>query len=525
MNTSLLPALVLAACSGFIALGYEIVWARLYNFISGSRGEAFSAMLGSYLVGIAGGSLISRCWQRNPDAASRSRWIVPARLMLFASTLSFLVLPLAARMVSNFPGFEAHPLRTLPGVALAAFGLGTILPLLCHFTVAADKRTGFHVSLIYFANILGSGAGSLVTGFVLLDKWGSATTNMMLLIAGLIVAAALIWVSRASTIIDRVAFGLSLCAVIFSPFLHHDLFPRLFFGTNYGPGARLDQVVETRHGVIMVDTNRLVYGNKLYDGTLQTKLRPGTGLIRPYFISAVHPRPTEVLVVGVSGGAWTQILAHNPHVEKVTAVEINAGYLEVIRQHAEVASLLSNLKVEIIIDDGRRWLQRHPERRFDVIAMNTTFHWREFASALLSQEYLTLVREHLKPGGLVMWNCTGSARAIRTGMAVFPHTLMVMNNCVGSMEPLVIDRARWRDVLERYEIDGERLFEPPAGPDLLNEILTFGETRKYVRAHWFMRERKQMEERYGKAVIITDDNLGEEYRSILPKSFEELIAR
>ena len=97
--------------------------------------------------------------------------------------------------------------------------------------------------------------------------------------------------------------------------------------------------------------------------------------------------------------------------------------------------------------------------------MNTTHHWREFASSLLSQEFLTLAKIHLAPGGIVIWNCTSSPRAARTGLEVFPHTMMCLNNCIGSLDPLVVDKARWRQVLTAYRIDGEPLFDldRPAG--------------------------------------------------------------
>ncbi len=52
--------------------------------------------------------------------------------------------------------------------------------------------------------------------------------------------------------------------------------------------------------------------------------------------------------------------------------------------------------------------------------MDTTYFWREFSSALLSKEFLEVIKQHLNPGGFTMWNCTGSPRAIRTGLEVFP---------------------------------------------------------------------------------------------------------
>jgi spermidine synthase len=515
MRLGYVTALIVAGCSGFVALGYEIIWARLYSFLSGSRGEAFSAMLAAYLFGLAGGALLSSLWSRCKRTSITS---LSARLFLLASVLSFIVLPLVAFAVSNSPAFGTSPWKTLPLVTLAALALGNVLPLLCHHSVQPDASAGKRVGLIYFANIMGCGAGSLLTGFVFLDRLGSAGANTVLLVISVLVATLLTWRSPSAKRRDWLAIVAVLALALMSPKLHHDLFLRLFFGLSYAPGAKVSQIVETRHGVILVDTNRVVYGNRVYDGTINVGLVPGTGLVRPYFISALHAAPKEVLVIGVSGGAWTQILAHNPRVEKVTAVEINHGYVEVIRRHDAVASLLSNPNVEIVVDDGRRWLHRHPERRFDVIVMNSTFHWREFASALLSREFLELARAHLKPGGIVMWNCTSSPRAIRTGLAVFPHTMMVMNNCVGSMEPLIADYARWRQILEEYQIDGRPLFKLPEESATLEKILAFGQPGSARHGLWRTIDRVEMEKRYGGAEIITDRNLGEEYRSVLRES-------
>lgn len=523
MKLRLWWAFILTGLSGFIALGYEIVWARVYSFLTGSRGEAFGAMLGSYLLGLALGSVLSRRWQREPSE-SGDRLLTLARLLLGSNVVCFLVAPLVSWCVVKLPLAASHPLQTLILVAIGATWQGTLLPLLCHYAIPADQRAGFRVSLLYLANIIGSGAGSLLAGFLLIDRLGSGNTATLLLGAGLVAALALAWHSRAAKPGDWLACGTAALLASASPWLHGGLFQRLFFGREYHSGSRVEQLVETRQGVIIVDTNRVVYGGKVYDGVISTRLEPVSGLIRPYFVSALHPAPREVLVIGVSGGAWTQILAHNPGVERVTAIEINRGYLEVIRRHPEVASLLANPKVDIVIDDGRRWLQRHPQRAFDIIVMNTTFHWREFASGLLSKEFLEITRSHLKSGGQVMWNCTGSARAVRTGMEVFPHTMMIINNCVGSLQPLNIDRQRWRAVLEAYKIDGQPVFDlsTTEGRERLEKVLLYGLTNEAPNHRSFLRDRRQMEELFGGAQIITDDNLGHEYSSVLNGWMETL---
>ena len=54
-------------------------------------------------------------------------------------------------------------------VAVAACGLGTDFPLLAETAVAPDAAAGRGVARLYVANIAGSVAGTLVTGFVFMD--------------------------------------------------------------------------------------------------------------------------------------------------------------------------------------------------------------------------------------------------------------------------------------------------------------------------------------------------------------------
>lgn len=511
-------ALLLAAATGFIALAYEMAWARLMNFASGSRAQAFAAMLGSYLLGLAIGSLLSRRWQNAEASQSSARARVLLRLIVVSNVVAFFIVPLASWFAMRVSWVRLVPL-ILVGSAL----LGTILPLLCHLAIPADRRAGARMSYIYLANIIGSGAGSLFTGFFLMDWLKLSQLASLLLIFALVVSAMMAFSLKTARPVDFCLWAITAGLAFTSPFFHDGLYERLQKGKNYTKGYHFAQIVESRHGVITVSSNRFIFGNGVYDGIIDTKLEPESSLVRPYFVSALHPNPKEVLVIGMSGGAWTQIAANHPQVEHVTVVEISHGYLKVVKAHPQVSSLLSNPKVEIHIDDGRRWLRRNPHRRFDVILMNTSHYWREFASAVLSKEFLELVKSHLNPGGFVMWNCTESYRAPRTGMLVFPHTIMVGNNCVGSMSPLVPDRQRWSEVLRQYRVDGEPLFNLATadGRKKFEGTITFLDSP--TDSSWRVMYRPEMEEKYRKAKIVTDDNLGEEYGASMRTFLRSLI--
>ncbi len=488
-------ALWWSALSGFLALSWEIVWSRVFNFASASRAPVFGCMLGSYLLGLALGALFSpRLLTQSDDLRDKlGRWVT------YSSMASFLVAPLTAEMSCHFFWELGYLFVILAGVLI-----GLAFPLLCHATIPPGQNAGSQLSRLYLANIIGSGAGSLLTGFVFMEWLGLHMLSLLLLVISML------WVRNISPTREQRILLTQIAAVaglLVGSFFW--LYEKLQYKRDYKSRMRFAQIIESRHGVITVDTSSAVYGNGAYDGMIGTKLEPKSWLVRPYFLSAVRDRIENVLVIGVASGSWTQILVNHPQVKHVTAIELSHGYLDLIRSRQEVSSLLTNPKLDLVIDDGRRWLRQHPDARFDAIVMNTTHHWREFASTLLSREFLTEIKAHLTPDGIAFWNCTESPRAARTGMEVFPHTMMVMNHCLASNAPLVPDRERWRHILATYRIDGQ----PVIATDQIDVVLDFLNSEQLPAPgdmwHWCRRE--SMEHAWGAAEIITDDNLGHEY--------------
>jgi len=529
MTPRFLAALFLVALTGFISLSYEICWVRLYSFITASRAWAFGAMLGTYLIGLALGSLWSLRFQDASDGSNPKHLRALSLFVLAANAIGFLVVPTVSWLATLIPHDSVETgegammaLCTLPLIALAAALLGATLPLICHFAIPPDDKAGARLSYLYLGNILGSGAGSLLTGFVLMDRFSLQQISVLLAFLGLLLSAALAFYSnlRGGQLYRRLALtaAVGVAIILAAPPLFDGLFERLQLKSDYVPSERFDLVVESRFGVVTIDHDNKIYGGGIYDGYIGTELEPGSWMVRPYFLSAVHPSPKEVLVVGLSGGTWTQILAHNPDVEKITAIEINAAYSErVIPRYDAVRSLLTDPKVEIVIDDGRRWLRHHPDRKFDAVIANATYHWREHASSLLSKEFMEQVLDHLNPGGIYLFNATGSDRAARTALEVFPDCALLLNNILASNAPLQYDKERWRKTLAAYEYDGKPLFDPATdkGRRDLEEIVSIldnvGVRDVETERRLWTKEILENDPGTRKARLITDDNLGHEF--------------
>ena len=495
-------AMMLAAASGFIALCYEIVWYRLYSFASEGTAQCFAFVLGTFLTGIAFGSLLGRRLCKTASVHSIGV------LVLFANLVGFCIVPAVAFLVRYM-----DYVWTLPLVAIAAGLLGATFPLMCHISVRPNDDAGQGLSYLYLSNIIGSAAGSWLVGFVLMDYFSLRSISLLLALLGVAVAAPLFGATKRNLLA-----GVALCATLlvssgplFAP-VYDELQSKGDFGK---PWTRIIDIVENRSGVISVDEAHGIYGSGIYDGMLSTNLLQTEILERAFAVSLFHPNPKEVLMIGLSGGAWTQVIANNPQVEKVTAIEINPGYLELIPRYADVAPMLTNTKVQIIIDDGRRWMFRNKDRKFDFIVMDTIYHHRAHATNLLSVEMMDLARERLKPGGVLYYNSTYSEEAQRTGAVKFPYAYRFGPMMAVSDSPIVIDKDRWKQVLVNYRLDGKPALDlvKPEGVKRLNEILGYVDTLPgFPLDDEKMETRDILLNRTAMLKVVTDDNMVTEWK-------------
>ena len=435
--------------------------------------------------------------------------------MVSASVLGLFLMPLAAYLATQTTLLFAELY-----LLAAALALGIPLPLLAHIGIKAGKMSGQKISYMYMCNIAGATVGAVLSGFVLMDYLPANTITMLLAIAGLLIAAALAdsetGRSRSSSI------GLAVLALAFlasNPALSCGNYERFQAIRNYS-GVFFKHIVETKSGVINVTQGDRVYGGGVYEGLFNTDLiNDNNGVVRPYILSAFHPEPKRVLMIGLATGSWAQVVAHHPSLEQLVVVEINRGYSEIVATNSVVSSLLTNKKVEVSIDDGRRFMQRNMPDKFDLIIMNTTFHWRACAANLLSQDFLELVLSRLNDGGIAFYNSTNSMNVQKTGTAVCPYSLRFQDNMLCSNQEIAVDTQRLENVLWNYEIDGVRQHDRSNAQSRIRiaEITEMFDASRYgfnTAADFTtypLESARSILERTEDNFIITDDNMGDEW--------------
>src|SRR5258706_207916 len=125
------------------------------------------------------------------------------------------------------------------GIALfAARASGTsggVMPRLSNCATAAHDRPRKRLSYLYVANIVGSAAGSLITGFVFMDKLTTMQTSSLLVCVGFAVAAALYVASRPGRADSAIAIAsaavLAFGFVRVFPIAYDLVYERIYFKT------------------------------------------------------------------------------------------------------------------------------------------------------------------------------------------------------------------------------------------------------------------------------------------------------
>jgi spermidine synthase len=505
---------VLGFLSGFVALSYEIFFFRTVSYMTGSNAAAFALTLAAFLIGLAGGARASgRQAEAGRDPVAAQHFVISALRKAVVCGLLFLpalvLLPRAGHV-----GWAVG----LVLIYMFARQLGTFLPYLAQRGIAADDRAGQHVSYLYMANILGSASGSLLTGFFLADwlELRMMSIVLALIAVGFVIVAALaLTAGKPSRDFRILASG---GAVVALTALHLVLPTQWIYRIQIDQFTPIVEGVENRSGIITVDTDRDVYGNGIYDGQFNVNLIHDTNDIwRAYALGLYHPNAKKVLIIGMSSGSWSQVIANAPGVESVTIVEINPGYVELVSRQPDIASLLTNPKVEVIIDDGRRWLRRNPDRKFDAVVSNTSFYFRSNATNVLSMEFMRLVADHLEPGGTFFYHSDRTPRTLRTGCTAFPYGLRIANSMIVSQVPLQLDAERWRNQLQTWQIDGKPVVDLSRSED--RKVVDWLSTMPgdITSADIAPTERRMEDcssilERSADRQVFTDDNMGSEWR-------------
>lgn len=397
------------AVSGFSALAYQVIWSRMLNLLLGNSVYGFSSMLGAYLIGLGGGSLVmARYTSRIARPIAIFGFLETAIAFLALLSLHvFTALGLAERS-TDYTYSQIWGLDDFARLAVAAalvvlpvtIALGAIFPIACRLAHHPSEPAEISIGRLYGYNTVGAIVGSFASGFVLVPLLGTTLSFLLVSIATFLIGIYLLRLSAQTGEIVRpsvvmLSLGLAL-VVVLSVSMRDPLLTVL--------QARLnpdEHVIAHQEGGAATVTatedprQKHLFVNGLYVSTTDRL----TGNLMIHLPLSFQPAPAKVLVIGLGvGEAFKSALEHGV---SVTVVDLVPNVVDLFKLfQPEYQSYLEDPRGRIVINDGRNFLLSTAEK-FDLVLVDGTPP--VFASGMVnlySLEFVKMVKEHLTSTGV-----------------------------------------------------------------------------------------------------------------------------
>ena len=433
---------VAAGLSGFTALGAEVVWTRQLSLLFGASVYTFSLILATFLAGLGLGGLIGSRLARTAKDPRAALGIVQATLALaigFGAWAIVNVLPHWQPTTEFLPDLRSAPMlafgfdaaRCALALLPATILWGASFPL----TLASTERGSHfpkHVARINALNTIGALAGAILLTLFGIPKLGSHGAQQALVIAAAICSLMLLGARIRRT---ALAIALALIGIVSVPPVPGKL---IAYGRSVNSWDSIKEFLFLGEGAtssiaVTVHTGgakQFHVAGKVEASDMDIDMRLERML--GHVPALLHPHPKSVLIVGVGAGVTAGALSIHPEIERIVICDIEPLVPVSARAYfgKENHHVFDNPKVQLVFDDARHFLQTTNEK-FDIITSDPIHPWVRGAATLYSQEYLTLSKEHLTPGGVAtQWiplyetDERSVKSEIATFVSVFPDTTL-----------------------------------------------------------------------------------------------------
>ncbi len=398
------PALLalLAVASGFLTLGLEVLWTRMFAQVLQNSVYTFAMILAVFLASLALGSLLAHllCRRGTAPRPTLQVLLVVAGLLVGLTPVAFVRLNHGLSYLGADLGWNAYLVAVfgMTAVVLAppVVAAGAVFPYLMKLSEGSMTSAGRTIGRLASLNIFAAIFGSLAAGFVLLEwlgLWPSITAGAVVYLA-----LALLVGGRPSSAGARrraVAVVASLGAVLAVPIGASLPLVSLEEGeelVDLHEGAGGTVAVVSRNGDL-----RLKVNNSYSLGTSGSAINER---VQAWLPLGLHPEPRSVFFLGLGTGITAGAALDVP-VERVLAAELDEGVVRASREHFApwTNGLFTDPRARVVTEDARNVLRATGET-WDLVIGDIFLTYRAGVGALYTREHFAAVRSVLAPGGL-----------------------------------------------------------------------------------------------------------------------------
>ena len=401
--------------TGLVSMAMEVVWTRAFTPILHTTIYSFAAILIVYLFATWVGSWIYRNHIRNGKTTD-----VP-HMMTFLTYFCFLPIIFADPRLHVIKGI----IWAMPLVSIFPFcaALGYLTPkLIDELSEGNPKIAG----KAYAANTLGCILGPLLAAYFLLPTLGvrfSLITLSIPFIGYFVYYSGVLWVRNYKYAIFSTFMTIVLLVGSAGIFLSYE--DSIFYRS---------AVIRRDYAATVISHGEGMKKQLLVNGIGMTHLTTITKFMAHVPLATRSKKPESALIICL--GMGTTFRSAASWGIRTVAVELIPGVRDAFGYYFEDAhDILESPNVQIVIDDGRRFLKRTSEK-FDIITIDPPPPVESSGSGLLySEEFYQVLKDRLKEGGIVQqwlpWGDEMTVPAVANAIhAVFPF-VRICNSYAG----------------------------------------------------------------------------------------------
>lgn len=388
--------------TGFASMAMEVVWVRQFAPILGNLVYAFALILASYLLATLAGSLVYRARSASLPAGGPSSavWIAVALTAMLPAVAADPRMP----GITRFHGSVVPALSSIALVMLAVAPLSAVLGFVTPWLV--DRWSGGRsrpAGTAWAVNAVGCILGPLAGGFLLLPWVGERRALFVLALVPIAIG-----VMRA----PRAAWKAMAAATVAAAGV---------MALVRGEESRFSDARVRRDATATVIVNgQGARQALLVNGVSMTMLTPITKFMAHLPLAFLGRTPRSGLVICF--GMGTSFRSMHAWGIETTAVELVPSVPTFFAEfHPDAASVLSSPRARVVVDDGRRFLDRTVDQ-YDVVVIDPPPPVEAAGSSLLySREFYQAIRPHLAPGGILQTWIPGAERRVADAFVLALH--------------------------------------------------------------------------------------------------------
>ncbi|MBF0319419.1 MAG: fused MFS/spermidine synthase [Nitrospirae bacterium] len=414
-------ALLLLFTTGFTSMSLEVIWIRAFTPAFGTSIYTFAIILAVYLFATAAGSFLYR------DHLKSGRVYDTFKLITLLGISVFLPIVLSDWRLTWAPFAEIlyKPLVLLTIIPYCTL-LGYLTPKLIDvYSEGRPSSAGY----AYCLNIIGCIAGPCFASYVFLQYLGIHLSMVAMAVPFVLFFISYLLKSRYWTAMSKVAATVIIVLSVISTFYSKD-------HENYH--NKDGNMVARDHTATVVARGKGMGKQLIVNGIGITHLTPITKNMAhlPMIFLNRHTsqesKPISALIICFGmGTTHRSMLSWNV---KSTAVELIPSVRTVFPYFFDNArTVIENPNGRIVIDDGRRFLNRTSEK-YDIITIDPPPPVEAAGSSLLySEDFYTVIKAHLKEGGIFQqWVPTGEKKIMQAILRSIVNSFPYIRAYVGA---------------------------------------------------------------------------------------------